>query len=641
MALEVKITAKDEASKAIKQAQESAKKANQETAKTATDLERMFARTQQQIRGLTANIGTLTDSIKKTRSETDRGAGSFKGMQKSVDDTIRSLFGMSAQNLITGGGIALLAKKAFDFADQTAKTRENIGDLSEALGVSTDFVVNFGLAFDLTGGSAADAEPAIIKFVNTIKQAKEGNEGTLQTFKNLGVTLKNTDGSFKSTEQLLRETAVQISMVEDKSDSASYMLDLFGKTGTKFADALKEIGTNYDGVNRKADSFNLHFSDAERKKAEDYIRAMGELKNAFTGIRTELGEALIPKMADFLEGYLEYVRISRGEDLTAEMERRTKLLEQQTRLTNELVASGRAADAMNLPWVKSAMEGKTRGAAPSPYSTGRGDKDGTPAATAWESEFWATAEENEQMESIIDRKYDLIKKNEDEIAKIFKEKRGERISLEKSDAADREKWQKFELDVLKGAEQDLDKEAKAWEDTINSVADDLSGNVADAVVQLVSDFKHMNLTIKEVGNSILYSIVGSLAQALVKGAMLSMMQKAWSTRPGGLMGNVLDFMGYKEPAKETPMFIGHEGGIVPKFHTGGTNYNERFVKLTVDEGVIPPDSMRKLGRAGFERARRGQTGGGNTININTPMVDESWVRFNLVPILDRIHRKAG
>lgn len=131
-------------------------------------------------------------------------------------------YGSALGGLLGFGGIAATGKLLIDYASR-------LGDTAEQLGVTTKYLQEFGFAALQNGASLEQASTALEKLNRLIGEANSGTESAKQTFKELGISLTNADGSLRTTESIMGAIADVFAKTESATEKARLANDLFGK----------------------------------------------------------------------------------------------------------------------------------------------------------------------------------------------------------------------------------------------------------------------------------------------------------------------------------------------------------------------------------------------------------------------------
>lgn len=181
-------------------------------------------------------------------------------------------FGANFKSTFVGAiGTAVIARASQQIIDFGA----SIGDLSDRVGVSAEFLQKMQFSAEQNGASAEEANKAISRLAKSIGDAKDGLSTAVRGFEQANVTFKNTDGTIKSVEQVMYDLADGLKGIDDDGKRVKVAFDLMGRSGlalTQFmnggSDAMKAFGD-------QAEDLGFILSNKNVKALQD---ASGELE---------------------------------------------------------------------------------------------------------------------------------------------------------------------------------------------------------------------------------------------------------------------------------------------------------------------------------------------------------------------------
>jgi lambda family phage tail tape measure protein len=145
---------------------------------------------------------------------------------KSINDV-----NLVSNNLISriGGLKTALAGLVSATAIQSANNFANaIKDISVTTDLSIESVLGLSRAFELNGGTAEGAQNAILKFADTIAQARNGNDAAMKSFKEVGISVNDLNKN--GIEELAKRSIAGIAGLSSATAQIRTQTDLFGKT---------------------------------------------------------------------------------------------------------------------------------------------------------------------------------------------------------------------------------------------------------------------------------------------------------------------------------------------------------------------------------------------------------------------------
>lgn len=223
------------------------------------------------------------------RTASNLGGASFDKLNGAVNAVHARM--VNLKTVVAGALFAGLGQSTIAMADQ-------MNDLSAATGIALARIIEFRKAFIGSGGEADALPQALTTFVRSIDEAAQGSLKAQNTFKSLGVSLKEL-GTL-SEEALLEETLEGIIAIEDSGRRAATMMDIFGKSfrlvnpqdlldklraargeGDKYAESLRRAADLQDAFDTASGNLKLALLEAfspALKLANDFAQAVRDGK---------------------------------------------------------------------------------------------------------------------------------------------------------------------------------------------------------------------------------------------------------------------------------------------------------------------------------------------------------------------------
>lgn len=140
------------------------------------------------------------------------------------------------------------------FQELVAKMKE-IKRTAEDVGTSTDFLQTLEKMAVKFGGTAEDANAALIKLAETIGQARMEGGAAAEKFAKFGIELYKAGGVAKTTEEIFKEIATAYRGSEDAATKAALAFEFFGRTGRNINNILAEGAVGIDALTEKYKTF--------------------------------------------------------------------------------------------------------------------------------------------------------------------------------------------------------------------------------------------------------------------------------------------------------------------------------------------------------------------------------------------------
>lgn len=220
---------------------------------------------QKAIDGVSNSIKNLSDDIAAFGSS----GGAFSN---SIGGIIGKLGPLGLAAATAGGAIAALGLKATQIAGE-------IKDIADATGISAGSLLNFKQSLLDAGGSADSFSKFAAKLNQSVGEANEGNEKFQESFRKLGVFVRNANGELRPTGDILEDVLAALSKMENPAARSAAAVALLGKEAAKI-----------DWSNVKAGRDAV--TDQQIEQLDKYNQAIDKMRNRLErGIVTFFGSA--------------------------------------------------------------------------------------------------------------------------------------------------------------------------------------------------------------------------------------------------------------------------------------------------------------------------------------------------------------
>lgn len=230
-----------------------------------------------------AGLPVFTNSLKNVGSAIG-GVGSAVGQSRD------RLLGLGATLGITSAAIGLFVN---GYADATGA----IGDTAERTGISRERFQELGFAAKLTGSSSEALAGALQKMNLNVGAAAKGSKELTDMFSGLGIKLKNTDGSLKSTDEQFAMFVDRISKIKNPSLQAQAAVKVFGKSATELLPLIRGGSAGLKEMSDEARRLGIVLSDDAVRDGEAFGDILDTLKSAVSGVGNTIGTALVPQLS--------------------------------------------------------------------------------------------------------------------------------------------------------------------------------------------------------------------------------------------------------------------------------------------------------------------------------------------------------
>ena len=196
---------------------------------------------------------------------------------------------LAVATIAAAGALALITKKSFDYIDTLGKTASRTG-------IATDTLQAFQLAAIESGTTVEQTQKGLEKFARSIGDAGRGLKTQVDIFDDLGVTLRNADGSLKSYETLLEGVAEGLGELGSESERATALANLFGRAGIQFSEIFRDGADGLKEFGRRADELGIILDDKTIKGVEQFNDTMSVIKLQVGAVVNNITAAFVPAL---------------------------------------------------------------------------------------------------------------------------------------------------------------------------------------------------------------------------------------------------------------------------------------------------------------------------------------------------------
>lgn len=210
------------------------------------------------------------------------------GVEKASKGATVALAGIAA-------GIAGIAAASKKFADTT----DRIDKMSQAVGLSRQTFQELDYVFAQNGASMDSLQMGM----KTLLEKANANSSA---FKQLGVEVRNTDGSLKSQDDILKDTIRAFEGVADGQGKAILAQELFGRNAQDLMPTLNQMSGSMDMLSERANDLGIVLTDKAIDAGVKFGDTMADVQNVLGAVINTAIEPLIPLITDAANQFVSW-----------------------------------------------------------------------------------------------------------------------------------------------------------------------------------------------------------------------------------------------------------------------------------------------------------------------------------------------
>ena len=213
---------------------------------------------------------------------------------KELDGLLGKMSSLPNIAMIAAGAVASTGVALFGLAKSSADAYDEVKDLSERLGITTETISKMNHAAKMNGLTNTDMANSLRFLSVRLGEASIGGELATKAFKSLGVDVRDANGNLKSVDEILPEVADGFQNLDSGAQRAAIAQQLMSEAGTKMVGLLSQGSEGLAELSEEAEKFGLVISDQAGQNASDFNDSIDRMKGAGLGLKNSLAEGLFP-----------------------------------------------------------------------------------------------------------------------------------------------------------------------------------------------------------------------------------------------------------------------------------------------------------------------------------------------------------
>lgn len=221
-----------------------------------------------------------------------------KGIDRFAKSAAKIGAAVGAAITATTAVVSMAVRNAINEADNMAKAAQKFG-------VGVEELTRLKHAADLSGVSMDGLGTGIrVLSRNMLEFANGAKNSASQAFQQLGIEVKNSDGTMKSSSQVMTELAGKFSEMQDGAQKTALAMAVFGRSGADLIPMLNAGASGLAEMMAEADQLGIVIDTNTAKAAEAFNDNLTRLGRVKDGLIMKLTAELLPALEDLSEQFL-------------------------------------------------------------------------------------------------------------------------------------------------------------------------------------------------------------------------------------------------------------------------------------------------------------------------------------------------
>lgn len=209
--------------------------------------------------------------------------------------------------VLAGGALVLGAQRLFAFASEAAVATDEMDKFAQAIGLNAREVAEWDQTFQDAGLTLEEGRAGIKDGTKNIGEAIGGNEGFRKSLRLLGADLKDSNGQFRSQNDILTDAILGLNNIDNAAKKLAIAEQLFGGASGGFIRVAEGGRDALEAVRKEFAELNPDF-EQQVESAKAAAVAMDGWRKSSDAARNRLAAALIPTLTRLIEAADRAVR---------------------------------------------------------------------------------------------------------------------------------------------------------------------------------------------------------------------------------------------------------------------------------------------------------------------------------------------
>ena len=243
--------------------------------------------------------GVAFKKVKKNLKQTDQAVNktkrSFDGLKAGIKGAIGAL---------TIGAFVQATRSTLDMADALGKT-------SARLGLTTEGLQTLKFAATQSGMSTEMLEMSLQRFTRRLAEADKGTGVLKDTFKELGIDIRDPNDRLKSAEALLGDVADKMAAIPDQGERVRLAFSMFDSEGVKMVNMLQGGKKGFDELRQSLIDTGAIMGGEFINDAQDANDALDKLGTQFRVGFADVISGLAPAITATASALGDFIQVAK------------------------------------------------------------------------------------------------------------------------------------------------------------------------------------------------------------------------------------------------------------------------------------------------------------------------------------------
>ena len=233
-------------------------------------------------------LNKIADKLGITEKEAKKLHNQVNRLSKQMAD------GLKKASQAVAVGVGAVAAATSVMINKAVEAGDRIDKMSQKMQMSRQTFQELDYVFSQNGADISMMQGGMSKLAKAMEGARTGTKANVKTFQQLGISLKDSNGQLKSTENVMLEAISSLQKMPDGAQKTALSMQLFGKSATELQPLLNKNAKSVDELRQKFKDLGMGMSDDQIDAAVKFKDTMDTIQRTFAGLMNQIGADLLP-----------------------------------------------------------------------------------------------------------------------------------------------------------------------------------------------------------------------------------------------------------------------------------------------------------------------------------------------------------
>lgn len=197
-----------------------------------------------------------------------------------------------------GKGLVDVGKKLGQLSVDAAARADEIMTESTISGISTDLYQELKYAAELVDTSVDTIQGSMVKVTKSMSSAANGSKSMQANFKKLGVSIKDSSGKLRDSEDVFADVIDALGGIENETERDAIAMSVLGKSANDLKPLIAAGGDELNKLREEAHEVGYVMGDETLEKFGAFDDNIKKLKNGAEAAQNAIGGMMLPALTE-------------------------------------------------------------------------------------------------------------------------------------------------------------------------------------------------------------------------------------------------------------------------------------------------------------------------------------------------------